>query len=61
MRVTLRLGSSTVIIIIDSSPKSNPWLDVAGKYANDPELDRMLAHIEVERELIDRATDGFNK
>ncbi len=32
-------------------PKNNPWLEIAGKYAADPDFDRMLFHIETERNL----------
>jgi hypothetical protein len=35
------------------APKSNPWLDIVGKYAADPDFDRMLFHIETERKLND--------
>jgi hypothetical protein len=35
------------------TPKSNPWLDIVGKYAADPDFDRMLFHIETERKLND--------
>jgi hypothetical protein len=48
---------TTEIVTLQWGPKqiNNPWLDIAGKYATDPEFDRMLAHIEVDRELIDLA------
>ena len=55
MQIRVRLATTEIISLrLDSSPKNNPWLGIAGKYADDPEFDRMLAHIETERELIDR-------
>lgn len=55
-KIRARLVSTEIVSLkLDLAPKNNPWLDIAGQYANDPEFDRMLSHIEAERELIDRS------
>jgi predicted nucleic acid-binding Zn ribbon protein len=55
-KIRARLVTTEIVTLQwDTKPQTNPWLDIAGKYATDPEFDRMLAHIEAERELIDRA------
>ena len=59
IQIRARLATTEIISLrLDSSPKNNPWLDIAGKYADDPEFDRMLVHIEAERELTDRFAQG---
>jgi hypothetical protein len=55
-KIRARLVTTEIVTLQwEAKPTSNPWLDIAGKYAADPEFDRMLAHIEAERESIDRA------
>jgi predicted RNase H-like HicB family nuclease len=56
IKIRARLATTEIVTLQwDAKPQSNPWLDIAGKYVADPEFDRMLAHIEAERESIDRA------
>jgi hypothetical protein len=55
-KIRARLVTTEIVTLQwNAKPKSNPWLDIAGKYATDPEFDRMLEHIKAERESIDRA------
>lgn len=55
-KIRARLVTTEIVTLQwDTKPTNNPWLDIAGKYVADPEFDRMLAHIEAERESIDRA------
>jgi hypothetical protein len=33
--------------------RENPWLELAGKYKDDPQFDEMLAYIEAERQELE--------
>jgi hypothetical protein len=58
-KIRARLVTTEIVTLQwELTPKSNPWLEIAGKYAADPEFDRMLAHIATERESIDRDIDS---
>lgn len=57
-KIRERLVTTEIVLLrLDLEPKHNPWLAIAGKYANDPDFDRMLLHIEVERKLIDQSEE----
>ena len=54
-KIRARLVTTEIVSLrLDLEQKYNPWLDIAGKYADDPEFDRMLSHIAAERVLNDR-------
>ena len=53
-KITRLVTTEIVTLQWNVKPKSNPWLDIAGKYATDPEFERMLEHIKAERESLDR-------
>jgi hypothetical protein len=51
-KIKERLITTEIITLQwEVKPKNNPWLEIAGKYAADPDFDRMLFHIETERNL----------
>jgi predicted RNase H-like HicB family nuclease len=53
-KIKKRLITTEIVTLsLPIMPKSNPWLDIFGKYAADPDFDRMLFHIETERKLND--------
>ncbi len=52
-KIRARLVTTEIVTLRwELTPHNNPWLNFAGKYATDPDFDRMLYHIETDRESL---------
>jgi len=52
--LTEQLANAELIQLeIDHPNYKNPWLELAGKYKDDPQFEEMLAYIEADRRTLD--------